>query len=80
MTRFLPRFGVETTFVDGRDAQKFRNAIRENTKIIYLESPNSMLFELQDLEAVTAIAQGVIRNMNWQRAKCKNMEVFFQYD
>lgn len=57
MTKFLPRFGVETTFVDGRDSRNFRNAVRSNTKIFYLESPNSLTFELQDIEAVTRIAR-----------------------
>jgi cystathionine beta-lyase/cystathionine gamma-synthase len=57
MTRFLTRFGVETTFVDGRDPENFRIAIKNNTRIIYLESPNSLTFELQDLEAVASIAK-----------------------
>jgi len=57
MTRFLPRFGVETTFVDGRDPENFRKAIRNNTRIIYLESPNSLTFELQDITAVASIAR-----------------------
>jgi len=56
MTRFLPRFGVETTFVDGTDPCNFEKAIRPETKIIYLESPNSLTFELQDIEAVAKIA------------------------
>ena len=56
MTKFLPRFGIETTFVDGRDSGNFRKAIRSNTKIFYLESPNSLTFELQDIEAVAQIA------------------------
>jgi cystathionine beta-lyase len=57
MTRFLTRFGVETTFVDGRDPENFRKSIKSNTKIIYLESPNSLTFELQDLKAVAEIAR-----------------------
>lgn len=56
MTKFLPRFGVDTTFVDGRDPSNFRKAIKKNTKVFYLESPNSMTFELQDIEAVSEIA------------------------
>jgi cystathionine beta-lyase/cystathionine gamma-synthase len=56
MTRFLTRFGVETTFVDGRDPENFRKAVRKNTRVFYLESPNSMTFELQDIEAVSAMA------------------------
>jgi cystathionine beta-lyase/cystathionine gamma-synthase len=57
MSKFLPRFGVETTFVDGRDPLNFAKAIRKNTRVIYLESPNSLTFELQDIEAVAAIAK-----------------------
>lgn len=57
MTKFFPRFGVETTFVDGRVPENFAKAIRKNTRIIYLESPNSITFELQDIEAVAAIAK-----------------------
>lgn len=57
MTNFLPRFGVETTFVDGKDPENFRKAIKKNTRIIYLESPNSLTFELQDIEAVAGIAR-----------------------
>lgn len=55
--RYLKRFGVETTFVDGTDAENYRKAIRPETKILYLESPNSFSFELQDIEAVVKIAQ-----------------------
>jgi cystathionine beta-lyase/cystathionine gamma-synthase len=57
MTKFLPRFGVETTFVDGRVTENFIKAIRKNTRVIYLESPNSMTFELQDIEAVALVAK-----------------------
>jgi cystathionine beta-lyase/cystathionine gamma-synthase len=57
MARFLPRFGIETTFVDGRRAVNFEHAVRKNTKLFYLESPNSLTFELQDIEAVALIAK-----------------------
>lgn len=57
MTKFLPRFGVETTFIDGRVPENFVKAIQKNTRVIYLESPNSITFELQDIEAVAAIAK-----------------------
>lgn len=53
----LPRFGVLTTYVDGRDIQQISSAIKENTKIIYLESPNSWDFALQDLTAVSQLAK-----------------------
>ncbi len=57
MTKILPRFNVETTFVDGTDIRNFENACTENTKLIYLESPNSWTFELQDLAAIAAFAR-----------------------
>ncbi len=53
----LPRFGVAATMVDGTDPENFRKAIKPNTRLIYLESPNSFTFELQDIEAVVAIAK-----------------------
>ncbi len=56
-SQLLPRFGVETTFVDGRDASAFEQAIRPSTRLLYLESPNSLTFELQDIAAVVAIAK-----------------------
>ena len=54
---YLVRFGIETTFVDGTNPQNFREAAKTNTKLFYLESPNSMTFELQDISAVSAIAK-----------------------
>ncbi len=53
----LPRFNVTTTYVDGRDIENFKNAIQPNTKIIYLETPNSWSFYLQDLKAVASLAK-----------------------
>jgi len=54
---FLPRFGVQTTFVDGRDLVAMEDAIHENTRVLFLESPTSMHMELQDLEACAKIAK-----------------------
>lgn len=49
---FLPRFGVTTTFVDGRSTQELFAAIKPETKVVYLESPSTFFFRLQDLEAI----------------------------
>lgn len=54
---FLARFGVEHTFVDGSDIKKIEAAIQSNTTVLYLESPSSITFELQDLEACAALAR-----------------------
>ncbi|HYH57585.1 MAG TPA: aminotransferase class I/II-fold pyridoxal phosphate-dependent enzyme [Anseongella sp.] len=56
-SKLLRRFGVDCTMVDGRDPGDFEKAVRPNTKIIFLESPNSFTFELQDLRAVGEIAR-----------------------
>lgn len=53
----LPRFGVTTTYVDGTQVQNFEKAILPNTTIIYLETPNSWNLDLQDLEAIAALAK-----------------------
>jgi cystathionine beta-lyase/cystathionine gamma-synthase len=53
----LPRFNVSVTYVDGRDTQNIENAIQDNTSVIYLETPNSWSFYLQDLEAVARLAK-----------------------
>jgi cystathionine beta-lyase/cystathionine gamma-synthase len=53
----LPRFGVSTTYVDGRNFENFKNAIKTNTSVIYLETPNSWDYALQDLEAVAQLAK-----------------------
>ncbi|MFN4122700.1 MAG: trans-sulfuration enzyme family protein [Flavobacteriales bacterium] len=57
LQHLLSRYGVSTSFIDGREIEHFREAIRPETKMIFLESPNSMTFELQDIEAVCALAK-----------------------
>ena len=54
---FLPKYGVTTTFVDGTDLSQFENAITQNTKLIYLESPNTFSFDVQNLAAITKLAK-----------------------
>jgi cystathionine beta-lyase/cystathionine gamma-synthase len=53
----LPRFGVTTTYIDGTRIENFEKAILPNTSLIYLESPNSWDFALQDLQAVADLAR-----------------------
>jgi len=53
----LSRFGVETTFVDGTSASDYFDAVRPDTKLFILESPNTFTFELQDLSAISAFAK-----------------------
>lgn len=51
------KMNVDTTFIDGSHVKDFEEAIRDNTKLIYLESPSSAKFSLQDIEAVCALAK-----------------------
>lgn len=53
----LPGYGIETTFVDGRNIEQFENAILPNTRLIFLESPNTFWFDLQDLKVVCDLAR-----------------------
>jgi cystathionine beta-lyase/cystathionine gamma-synthase len=53
----LPRFGVTTTYIDGTTIENFERAILPNTTVIYLESPNSWTYALQDLKAVADLAK-----------------------
>jgi cystathionine beta-lyase/cystathionine gamma-synthase len=53
----LPRFNISTTYVDGRDAQNFLDAFQPNTRFIYLESPNSWNYELQDMQTIADLAR-----------------------
>ena len=53
---YLERFGISVTFVGGA-LSDFEKALRPKTKLFYLESPSSGIFELQDLAAVSALAR-----------------------
>jgi cystathionine beta-lyase len=57
LTDYLPKFGVETTYVRGTTIADFENALRPNTRLIYLETPSSLLFELQDLAKIAELAK-----------------------
>ena len=52
----LPRFGVEVTFVDGADLDQWRDAIRDDTKLVFLESLSNPTLELVDIRAVSELA------------------------
>lgn len=53
----LPRFGVSTTYIDGEKIENFERAILPSTTVIYLESPGSWDFAIQDLQAVAQLAR-----------------------
>jgi O-succinylhomoserine sulfhydrylase len=52
----LPRFGVETTLVDGADLSQWAGAIRPQTKTLFLESPTNPCLDVYDIGAIADIA------------------------
>jgi len=54
---YLSKYGVQSTFVDASDENDIFKAVQKNTRLIYLESPNSMTFEMQNITAITNYAR-----------------------
>lgn len=52
----LPRYGIESTLVDGTHIEAWRQAIKSNTKVLFLETPANPTLEIVDLRAVAEIA------------------------
>lgn len=55
-SKYLIRAGIETTFVDPTDLDAWRGAVKENTRLFFMETPSNPLAELTDIEAVAEIA------------------------
>jgi O-succinylhomoserine sulfhydrylase len=56
-TEIFPKWGITTTYVDALDYEGYKNAIQENTKILYLETPSNPALEIIDLEKVGKICK-----------------------
>ena len=54
----LPRFGVDTSFVDDGAVGAFRAALRPNTRLIFIETPSNPLTEVFDVAALAQLAHG----------------------
>jgi len=54
---FLKRFGVETTFYDPLIGAGIGDLMRDNTKVLFMESPGSLTFEVQDVPVLVAAAK-----------------------
>lgn len=52
----LPRYGIETTLVDGLDLDQWQRALRPNTKTFFLESPTNPTLDVLDIGAIAKIA------------------------
>ena len=56
MNHGLTRFGVEVTFVDTSNLDEVKNAMKKNTRVVYLETPANPNLKIVDLEALSKIA------------------------
>ncbi len=57
LNRYLARFGVLHDFVDGSNLDAIEKLVRPTTKLLFLESPNTFTYELQDIPACVSIAK-----------------------
>ncbi|MFF2753246.1 cystathionine beta-lyase [Psychrobacillus sp. NPDC058041] len=57
VTEVLPRFGIEHTFADFTDVKSVTNAIRSNTKLLYIETPSNPCLGITDIASIVALAK-----------------------
>jgi cystathionine beta-lyase/cystathionine gamma-synthase len=58
LSQWLPKMGIETTFVDTPDYEQHARAIRPNSKLLYLESPTNPALRVVDFKKAAALARG----------------------
>jgi len=60
--KFLKKLGIETTYYDPKIGEDIKKLIKKNTKVIFLETPGSLTFEVQDVALICKVArkQGII--------------------
>jgi cystathionine gamma-lyase len=52
-----PNYGIEFTYVDGCNPEDFEKAVKDNTRLFWLETPTNPLLKLIDIEAVSQVAK-----------------------
>jgi cystathionine beta-lyase/cystathionine gamma-synthase len=57
LSEWLPKMGIETTFVDTTDYSQHARAIRPNTKLLYVESPTNPALRVVDMKKIAALAK-----------------------
>ncbi|WP_108125422.1 O-succinylhomoserine sulfhydrylase [Saccharospirillum mangrovi] len=57
--KYLGKFGVSTRYVDPKDLSAWRDAITDNTKLIFVETPSNPLMEVADIRALAELAHSV---------------------
>ena len=59
LTKFIAKFGVDISFVPLTDQDAWRSAVRQNTRLLFLETPSNPLNEVADIQAIADIAHSV---------------------
>lgn len=54
--KYLPRFGIETSFVDLTDLEDWKQSVRANTRLLFLETPSNPLSEIADIRQLADLA------------------------
>src|SRR3984957_2159397 len=57
LSQWLPKMGIETTFVDTTEYDQYEQAIRPNTKLLHLESPTNPTLRIVDFKKAAALAK-----------------------
>ncbi len=57
ITELLPRYGIATSLVDGKNEEEWRASLQPNTKMIFCESPSNPCLELVDLSFLSGLAK-----------------------
>lgn len=55
--KFLKKLGIETTYYDPTIGEDIKKLVKKNTKVIFMESPGSLTFEVQDIAAICKVAK-----------------------
>ncbi|RLD51384.1 MAG: methionine gamma-lyase [Bacteroidetes bacterium] len=56
LERDFSRYGVEMTFIDTSDLQQIKDAIKDNTSVLYIETPTNPTMQITDIEEASKIA------------------------
>tara|TARA_B100000686_G_C16757336_1_gene956397 strand:- start:613 stop:1809 length:1197 start_codon:yes stop_codon:yes gene_type:complete len=59
LTDILPRFGIQTTLVDGKDLNQWEDALKYPTKCVFIETPSNPGLEILDVQAISMLAHKV---------------------
>ena len=57
LKNIVPRYGIEVTFIDGRNIEEWKKAIKKNTKLFFYETPSNPCMDIIDIKAVSELAK-----------------------